>query len=191
MHHGDTDARKRSKTNPEGKKRCFSDLRTCILAPQRSRKNQRTRRLVAAAEKFTICKIGKAENMKSQGKLIYEQLTGQIIGAAIEVHKALGPGLLESAYEECLCRELRLRGLGFERQITVPVIYKGLSLDCGYRIDLLVDRTVVVELKSVDTVLPIHEAQLLTYMKLLEKRVGLIINFNVPILTKGIFRKVL
>jgi GxxExxY protein len=146
---------------------------------------------VAAAEKLTICKIGKAENMKSQGKLIYEQLTGQIIGAAIEVHKALGPGLLESAYEECLCRELRLRGLGFERQITVPVIYKGLSLDCGYRIDLLVDRTVVVELKSVDTVLPIHEAQLLTYMKLLEKRVGLIINFNVPILTKGIFRKVL
>jgi GxxExxY protein len=146
---------------------------------------------VAAAEKFTICKIGKAENMKSQGKLIYEQLTGQIIGSAIEVHKALGPGLLESAYEECLCRELRLRGLGFERQITVPVIYKGLSLDCGYRIDLLVDRAVVVELKSVDTVLPIHEAQLLTYMKLLEKRVGLIINFNVPILTKGIFRKVL
>jgi GxxExxY protein len=146
---------------------------------------------VAAAEKLTICKIGKAENMKSQGKLIYEQLTGQIIGAAIEVHKALGPGLLESAYEECLCRELRLRGLGFERQITVPVIYKGLSLDCGYRIDLLVDRAVVVELKSVDTVLPIHEAQLLTYMKLLEKRVGLIINFNVPILTKGIFRKVL
>ncbi len=124
-------------------------------------------------------------------KLKHEELTEQIIGAAIEVHKALGPGLLEGVYEECLCHELRLRNLMFERQILVPVIYKGVTLDCGYRLDLVVADSVILELKSIERVLPIHEAQLLTYMRLLSKPVGFIINFNVPVLRNGIIRKVL
>lgn len=124
-------------------------------------------------------------------KLIFEALTEQIIGAAIEVHKALGPGLLESVYEECLCHELHLRALKFQRQVTVPVLYKGVALDCGYRLDLIVEGNVILELKSIDRVLPIHEAQLLTYLKLLDKPVGFILNFNVPVLRRGgIIRKV-
>lgn len=119
------------------------------------------------------------------------QLTEAIIGAAIEVHRALGPGLLESAYEECLCRELDLRRIPFERQRLLPVEYKGLSLDCGYRLDLLVADTVVVEIKAVERLLPIHEAQLLTYLKLGGWKVGLLINFNVPVLKKGVRRLVL
>jgi GxxExxY protein len=114
--------------------------------------------------------------------LRHQDLTRQIIGAAIEVHKALGPGL---------CHELKLRGIRFDRQLLVPVTYKGVSLDCGYRLDLLVEGIVIVELKSVDRIHPMFEAQLLTYMRLLEKPVGLIINFNVPILRSGIVRKVL
>jgi GxxExxY protein len=125
-----------------------------------------------------------------QKKLIHEALTEQIIGAAMEVHKALGPGLLESVYEECLCYELHLRGLRFQRQVTVPVIYKGVSLDCGYRLDLIVEETVILELKCVERVLTIHEAQLMTYLKLLDKPVGFIMNFNVPVLRQGITRKV-
>jgi GxxExxY protein len=117
--------------------------------------------------------------------------TAPIISAAIEVHRHLGPGLLESAYEECLCRELHLRGIEFRRQVDLPVEHKGLKLDCGYRLDLVVHEEVVVELKSVERVLPVHEAQLLTYMMLTGKRVGLLVNFNVPQLTKGITRKVL
>jgi GxxExxY protein len=117
--------------------------------------------------------------------------TSSIIGAAIEVHRHLGPGLLESAYEECLCHELHLRGISFRRQIDLPVEYKGLKLDCGYRLDLIVNEEVVVELKCVEKVLPVHEAQLLTYMQLTAKRVGLLINFNVPLLTRGITRRVL
>jgi GxxExxY protein len=117
--------------------------------------------------------------------------TGPIIGAAIEVHRHLGPGLLESAYEECLCRELHLRSIDFRRQVDLPIEYKGLKLDCGYRLDLIVHEEVVVELKCVEKVLPVHEAQLLTYMMLTGKRVGLLINFNVPLLTKGITRRVL
>ncbi|MBZ5704174.1 MAG: GxxExxY protein [Acidobacteriia bacterium] len=117
--------------------------------------------------------------------------TSPIIGAAIEVHRALGPGLLESTYEECLCHELRLRGLEFRRQVAIPVLYKGVSLDCGYRLDLVVQDEVVLELKSVEQLLPVHEAQLLTHLKLSGKRVGLLINFNVPLLTEGISRKVL
>ena len=124
-------------------------------------------------------------------KLRYEDLTREIIGAAIEVHKAVGPGLLEGVYEECLCHELKLRNLSFERQLIVPVTYKGVILDCGYRLDLLVENTVILELKSVDRIHSIFEAQLLTYMRLLEKPVGLLINFNVPILRNGIVRKVL
>jgi GxxExxY protein len=126
----------------------------------------------------------------TQRKLIHEALTEQIIGAAMDVHKALGPGLMESVYEECLCHELHLRGLRFQRQVTVPVIYKGVSLDCGYRLDLIVEDTVILELKCVERVLAIHEAQLLTYLKLLDKPVGFIINFNVAVLRRGIVRKV-
>ena len=131
------------------------------------------------------------EGTAATPKLRYEELTERILGAAIEVHKALGPGLLESAYEECLCHELNLRGLRFERQMTVPVAYKGVHLECGYKLDLLVESTVILELKCVERVTLIHEAQLLTYMKLLNKPVGFIINFNVPILKAGIVRKVL
>jgi len=119
------------------------------------------------------------------------QATEAIIGAAIEVHKHLGPGLLESAYEECLCHELHLRNIPFQRQVPLPVVYKGAKLDCGYRIDLLVKGEVVVELKAIEGVLPIHEAQTLTYMRLGGWKVGLIINFNVPIVVKGIKRLVL
>ena len=117
--------------------------------------------------------------------------TSPIIGAAIEVHRQLGPGLLESAYEECLCHELHLRGLEFRRQVDLPVMYKGLRLDCGYKLDLIVQNEVILELKSVEKLHPIHEAQLLTYLRLAEKRVGLLINFNVPQLTQGIIRRVL
>jgi GxxExxY protein len=119
------------------------------------------------------------------------ELTEAIIGAAIEVHRALGPGLLESAYEECLCRELSLRKIPFERQRALPLQYKGMSLDCGYRVDLLVADKVVVEIKAVEALLPIHEAQLLTYLKLGGWQVGLLINFNVPVLKDGIRRRVL
>jgi GxxExxY protein len=120
-----------------------------------------------------------------------DQRTGPIIGAAIEVHRALGPGLLESAYEECLCHELHLRGQTFQRQVALPVPYKGLKLDCGYKIDVVVDNAVILELKCVEKILPIHEAQLLTYLKLSGKHVGLLINFNVPLLTQGLVRRVL
>ena len=117
--------------------------------------------------------------------------TSPILGAAIEVHRHLGPGLLESAYEECLCHELRLRELNFQRQVELPVEYKGLKLNCGYKIDLLVQDEVILELKAVEKLLPIHQAQLLTYLKLAHKKVGLLINFNVPLLTQGIIRRVL
>ncbi len=115
-------------------------------------------------------------------KGIHAPDTELVIGAAIEVHRALGPGLLESAYEECLCREICLRGGTLRRQIEVPVVYKGVRLDCGYRVDLLVNDSVIVEIKAVEQLVPIHEAQLMTYLRLLEKNVGLLINFNVPVL---------
>ncbi|MDI6793408.1 MAG: GxxExxY protein [bacterium] len=104
--------------------------------------------------------------------ILEEKLTGQIIGAAIEVHRHLGAGLLESAYEECLCHELHLRGLKFERQKSLPLAYKGIKLDCGYRMDIVVEEKVVLELKVVDTIAPIHEAQLLTYLRLSGVRIG-------------------
>lgn len=119
------------------------------------------------------------------------RITEVIIGSALEVHRALGPGLLESAYEECLCHELELRKIDFERQKPLPLEYKGHSLDCGYRLDLLVLNEIVVEIKAVDSLLPIHKAQLLTYLKLGGWKVGLLINFNVPILKEGISRIVL
>ncbi len=117
-----------------------------------------------------------------------DALTEKIIGCAIEVHRALGPGLLESAYEQCLARELSLNDVQFRLQVPIPVEYKGLHLDCGYRIDVLVDEQVILELKSVERILAIHEAQLLTYMKLATVDKGLLINFNVKRLVDGIRR---
>lgn len=116
------------------------------------------------------------------------EVSGQVIGAAIAVHRELGPGLLESAYEACLVHELGQRGVQVEQQVAQPVFYKGLQLECGYRLDLLVEDRVIVELKAVEALLPIHEAQLLTYLKLRKLRLGLLINFNVPILKNGIKR---
>lgn len=118
-------------------------------------------------------------------------LTGKIIGCAIEVHKILGPGLLESAYEECLAFELLKVGLDVKRQKPVAVVYKEIKLDCGYRIDLLVKNEVIIELKSIDGFAPVHTAQILTYMKFAEKKIGLLINFNVTKLVDGIKRYVL
>ena len=117
-------------------------------------------------------------------------LTEKIIGCAIKVHRVLGPGLLESAYEVCLVHELRKAGLQAERQVVLPVIYEGLRLDADYFIDILVADTVVIELKSVEHILPIHEAQLLTYLKLANKKLGLLINFNVTLLKNGIKRRI-
>lgn len=119
------------------------------------------------------------------------EITQNIIGASIEVHRNLGPGLLESAYESCLCHELKLRNIEFERQKTLPLRYKGMDLECGYRLDLLVASMVVVEIKATESLLPIHEAQMLTYLKIGGWHVGLLINFNVVVLKKGIRRLVL
>lgn len=115
-------------------------------------------------------------------------MTEKIIGCAIEVHKGIGPGLLESAYVECLCFELSQAGLSFERQVPLPVIYKGVSLDCGYRLDLIVEGQIILEIKAVDRIIPIHEAQLLSYLRMLDKRVGLILNFHSTVLKNGIKR---
>jgi GxxExxY protein len=119
------------------------------------------------------------------------ELTYETIGAAMEVHRTLGPGLLESSYRECLCRELSLRGIRFRREWGLPLQYKGIRLDCGYRIDILVDDLVVVEIKAVEGVAPVHEAQLLTYLRLGGWKVGLLINFNVVVLKDGIHRRIL
>ena len=116
------------------------------------------------------------------------KISSTIIGSAIEVHKALGPGLLESAYEECLCHELSLRNLGFERQKPLPLSYKGKSLDCGYRLDVVVENAILLELKSCEKIEPIHRAQLITYLKLANIHLGLLLNFNVPKMREGIVR---
>ena len=118
-------------------------------------------------------------------------LSRETIGAAIDVHKALGPGLLESAYEACLCQELKIRGIPFERQVPLQIEYKGIKLEDIYRMDILVDGLVVLELKSVEKLEPIHDAQLLTYLRLSKIWLGLLINFNVPVLKIGIKRFVL
>jgi GxxExxY protein len=120
-----------------------------------------------------------------------DQLTERVIGLAIEVHRALGPGLLESAYEECLCSELREHGLSFERQRPLPVIYKSVRLDCGYRMDVVVESRLVLELKTIERLLPVHSAQLLTYLRLSGIKTGLILNFHAPVLRDGIKRMVL
>lgn len=118
------------------------------------------------------------------------RITESIIGAAIEVHRALGPGLLESAYEACLAFELAQRGLRVEQQKPLPVVYREVKLDCGYRLDLLVEESVIVEVKAVDRLMPIHQAQLLSYLKLSGCKVGLLVNFNVKVLKEGIRRVV-
>ena len=116
------------------------------------------------------------------------KLSGEIIGAAIEVHKALGPGLLESAYEECICHELSIGGLSLERQKLLAVRYKGINLDCGYRLDVVVEDAIILELKSCEKIKPIHKAQLLTYLKLSGFKLGLLLNFNVILMRDGIVR---
>ena len=116
------------------------------------------------------------------------QLTSEIISSAIEVHRHLGPGLLESTYEECMAFELRQRGLTVERQLELPIFYKGSQLEQNYRIDLLINKQVIIELKSINKIEPIHDAQLLTYLKLANKRFGLLLNFNVPVMKQGIKR---
>lgn len=122
--------------------------------------------------------------------LEHEALTGSIIGAAMEVHKQLGPGLLESVYETCLCRELELRNIPFRRQAAVPIFYKGITIERGLILDLVVEDKVILELKSVDHFHPVHEAQLITYLKLSGIRVGFLINFNATVLKDGIRRRV-
>ena len=117
-----------------------------------------------------------------------DKLSNEIIGAAIEVHRNLGPGLLESAYEECLCKELEIRAIEYERQKPLAVVYKGITLDCGYKLDIVVVGKVILELKSVSKIESIHEAQLLTYLKLADLKLGILINFNTPILKEGIKR---
>jgi GxxExxY protein len=120
-----------------------------------------------------------------------DPLTEQVIGAAIEVHRVLGPGLLESVYEHCLSHELKLRGLDHQRQVQLPVVYKGASLECHFVMDLVIPAQLIVELKTVDKLQPIHEAQLLTYMRLSGIRLGLLLNFNVALLKDGIKRLIL
>ena len=120
--------------------------------------------------------------------MLHEELTESILGAAIEVHRALGPGLLETVYEACFCHELALRRLAFRRQVQLPVVYKGIRLDCGFRIDAVVEETVVVELKAERQLMPVHDAQILTYLKLSGFKVGLLLNFNVPVLKDGLRR---
>ena len=129
--------------------------------------------------------------MLGEERYVHKELTERIIGAAIEVHRSLGPGLLESVYEECLAYEFQQCGIQFTRQLELPIEYKGRRLDVGYRLDFLIDNTVIIELKSVDKIMPIHEAQLLTYLRLAKKRVGLLMNFNVPRLRDGLVRRVL
>ncbi len=120
----------------------------------------------------------------------YNNISESIIGAAIEVHRELGPGLLESVYEACMVKELVKRGLRVQSQVELPVIYKGEVVDKSFRVDLLVENHIIVELKSIDQLLPIHEVQLLTYLRLANEKLGLLINFNVSVLTKGIKRKI-
>ena len=121
-------------------------------------------------------------------RLRTNNLTDKIIGLAIEVHRVLGPGLLESAYEECLSFELEKAGVNFTRQVPLPVVYKGVKLDCGYKMDVVVEDLIIIELKAVERLIPVHEAQLLSYLKLYEKKVGLLLNFHVPLLRDGIKR---
>jgi len=134
--------------------------------------------------------IVSVENQGMEEKSRLNRITESIIGAAIEVHRALGPGLLESAYEVCLAFEVAQRGLKVEQQKSLPVVYREVKLDCGYRFDLLVEESVIVEIKAIDSLAAIHQAQLLSYLKLSGCKVGLLINFNVKVLKDGIRRVV-
>ncbi len=138
-------------------------------------------------KKYFTSKTQRSQSL-SRGMKKEDLLSKEIIGAAIEVHRHFGPGLLESAYEECLCKELKIRNIVFERQKTLALVYKGITLDCGYKLDIVVEGKVILELKSVNKIEPIHEAQLLTYLKLADLKLGILINFNVPILKEGIKR---
>jgi len=122
---------------------------------------------------------------------VFDDLSRRVIGHAIEVHRTLGPGLLESAYEECLCHELREDGIAYRRQVPLPVVYKTVRLDCGYRMDIVVAESIVIELKTVERLLPVHDTQVITYLKLSGHGIGLLMNFNVPVLREGIRRLVL
>ncbi|MEZ4443718.1 MAG: GxxExxY protein [Polyangiaceae bacterium] len=128
---------------------------------------------------------------RRHGVLVEADLTERIIGAAIDVHRGLGPGLLESAYEECLCYELGLRGIAYERQVELPIEYKNVTLSVGYRADVIVEGAVVLEIKAVERIMAVHEAQLLTHLRLSSLRVGLLLNFNVSAMRHGIVRRVL
>jgi GxxExxY protein len=132
--------------------------------------------------------MGRGVKQQDQKIRKYEDGSDGVIGALITVHRELGPGLLESAYEACFCRELHLRGLAFQRQLPVGINYKGLIIDCGYRVDVLVERRIVVELKAVERLLPLHTAQVLTYMKLAQVGAGLLVTFNVTSLRQGLRR---
>ncbi len=123
--------------------------------------------------------------------LLYEDLSHELIGAAIEVHQQLGPGLLESVYQQCLCHEPKLKRIPFRAEVDLPAQYKGIKLDCGYRIDLVVDDKIILELKTVDQLSKIHEAQLMTYLKLSKKRLGFLLNFKVPVMKNGVKRMAL
>lgn len=142
----------------------------------------------AETQSLSISKSAEGAEVTSGPRL--SGLTEAIIGAAIEVHRNLGPGLFESAYEECLCYELSQRGLTFRRQLNLPAPYKDLKLDCVYRLDLVVEDSVIIEIKAVDQLLPIHSAQLLTYLKISRLQIGLLLNFNEPVLKRGIKRLV-
>jgi GxxExxY protein len=131
-----------------------------------------------------------AEPIEEERNLVHRDITGAIINAALRVHSKIGPGLLERAYRVCLCQELAGRGLSVEAEKLLPIEYDGLVIDLGYRVDLLVEDAVVVEVKAIDSVLPVHEAQLMSYLRLSRKRVGLLINFNVAHLRDGIRRRV-
>lgn len=128
--------------------------------------------------------------MRQMDPAAMDALTDRVIGAAIEVHKHTGPGLLESVYEACLCHELSLLRISFSRQVDLPVAYKGIKLDCGYRMDIVVEECLVLELKTVERLLPVHSAHLLTYLKLARMQVGLLLNFNEPVLRRGLKRLV-
>ncbi|MBI4846941.1 MAG: GxxExxY protein [Candidatus Omnitrophica bacterium] len=145
--------------------------------------------------RLKINSTGRIRNIYHRGhrehRVKNNELTEKVIGCAIEVHKTLGPGLLETAYEQCLAREFALSCISFKTQVPLPVEYKGVYLDCGYRIDMLIEESLMLELKSVEKVAEIHKAQLLTYMKLASVKIGLLINFNVKLLKDGIERFIL
>jgi len=126
------------------------------------------------------------QNIRNEKNMKFSELSNKVIGAAIEVHKQLGPGLLESTYHQCLCHELKINHIEFKSELPMPVTYKGIKLDCGYRIDLLIEDEIIVELKSVERLMPIHDAQILSYMKIAKIKQGFLINFNVKLLKDGL-----